>query len=332
MIQRTSTTAWAGLIAVTLAVALVGCESPQARREQQQAVAREHTSTARQNLESGKLDEALAWFRKALEADPKNVEAQLGVGEVFEAKGDYALAAEEYKKAQQIAPSSFQANYKLGLMYHLLNKLRDAIATYLAALTVDPGNFEANINISSAYAQLDRPELGLPYAERAVQIMPDSQQAHVNLGELYASVGKFEQAVAAFRAAAERGDLEPPVVVGLVNSLIQLQRYQRAINVLTTAIQTTPDEPRYHERLGYLQFKLGDYSKSEAAYREALTYAESDPAALNGLGVNLMTKYLRTGRNDFAVRNQAIAMWRKSVRTNPNQPRIIDLIHRYANL
>ncbi len=53
-------------------------------------------------------------------------------------------------------------------------------------------------------------------------------------------------------------------------------------------------------------------------------------AALNGVGVCLMTHYLQGDRQDKALRDQAVDSWRKSIRLRPNQPRIVDLLARFS--
>jgi len=138
--------------------------------------------------------------------------------------------------------------------------------------------------------------------------------------------------VQAYRQSADLGEHSPPVAVNLVNSLIELERYQRAINTLNVLIR---DEARsqYYERLGYVRFKQGEHDKSEEAYRKALELDDKNLQALNGLGVTLMLKYLKRGRQpeDENLRRTALKAWRKSVRLDGDQQRIVDLISRYGN-
>ena len=53
----------------------------------------------------GKQDEALALYRQALEKSPDSYEAQMGIGEALDLKGDYAQAREHLEKAIDLAPS-----------------------------------------------------------------------------------------------------------------------------------------------------------------------------------------------------------------------------------
>lgn len=280
---------------------------------------------------AGNNAEALALLQKALEADPANLQAHMGIGDIYEVSGDYERAAAQYAEARSLDPSHFGSNYKLGLMYHLLDRLRDAVAAYLSALTIDPNSFEANLNLATAYLQLGQPSLALPYADKAVRLNPSSQPAHVNLGTIYSSLGRHNDAVLAYRDAADRGELTPPIAMNLVNALIKTNNYQRAVNTLESLIRTDP-RSQWYERLGYAYFKLSDFPKSMEAYERALQLDPNDTSALNGLGVNLMTRYIQSNREDRATRDRAIEAWRKSVQLNGQQSHIVDLIARYGTL
>jgi tetratricopeptide (TPR) repeat protein len=274
---------------------------------------------------------ALAAFNMALERNPRLTDAHLGIGDIYQVQGDYAAAAQSFRSATRLEPRSFKANYKLGLMEHLLNRVREAIDSYLVALSINPKSFEANLNLATAYLQISQPQLGLPYAEAAVKLNPQSQAAHVNLGSIYAAMGEYHLAIDVYRTAAELGDLEPKIALNLVDAFIRTGKYQRALNTLGVLARNKPDV-MICERLGYVNFKMGKFSESLAAYEQALGIDPDDPASLNGVGVCLMTQYLSGRREDTALRDRAISSWQRSVRLQPDQQRIIDLIARYRNL
>ena len=87
-----------------------------------------------------------------------------------------------------------------------------------------------------------------------------------------------------------------------------------------------------HERLGFSQFKQRRFPQALASFRAALALDPNDTSALNGLGVSLMTQYIQGDRANTALRDEALASWRKSVQLRPDQPRIVDLISRYQRL
>ena len=289
------------------------------------------TAYGQRLLDEGNLSEALKAFQKALDANPNQPDARIGIGDIYKVRGDYHKAAEHYEVAVKTAPQNFQANYKLGLMYHLLNRIRQAIDQYLVSLAIDPNSFEANLNIATAYLQIDQAQLALPYAENAVRLNPRSQHAHVNIGSVYSALNLHEKAIIAYRQAAEYGELEPPIAMNLVNALLKMNYHQRAINTLNALIARRPTA-QYYERMGYTRFKMGEYEEAMKGYRQALDLDGTDVQSLNGLGVCLMTQYIKGGKQQFELRDQAIASWQKSLRHKRDQPQIMELITRYQRL
>ena len=328
----------AGLILLTLILGgmLAGCQTHTTRKTSRPRTTggeRQNVTSGENYLRQGMLDAALIAFEKALDENPRSTPAHIGIGDIYEVKGDYQAAANKYATAKAIDPGNYKAVYKLGLMYHFLQRVRDAINEYLAALAIDPNSFEANLNLATAYVQINEPTLGLPYARRAVKLKANSQTARSTLGSIYMGLKQYDKAIDEYRAAAEMGDLHPQIAMNLANALTKTGRPIRALNTLLVLAKTTGDQyPAVYERLGYTYFKLNDHAKSLEYYDKALALQPNDDAALNGKGVNLMTMYIRGGRKDLSLRDRAITCWQQSVRIKPDQKKIIDLIARYRKL
>mgnify|MGYP006273132461 CR=1 FL=1 len=323
---------WQAAAVVGLAAALAAapaCRFPVAQSRSPSTQAK--LDKARQYMEQGLSDYALAAFEAALRDNPDLTEAHLGMGEIQEQRGDLRGAKARYETAAETDPQSFTAHYKLGLMQQLLGELRDAIRTYLRAVAIDPDDFAVNRDLAAAYLQLGRPEEALPYAERAIGLDAASQQAWSNLAAAYSLLGRYEEAVNTYRQAAELGDLADPVLLGLSDAHIKLGNYRRAINTLETLSRRSPSSTAY-ERMGYARYKLRRFEEALNSFEQALEYNDRDVAALNGVGVSLMTLYIESGRQNASRRERAVAAWRKSIRIDPDQPRIVDLLSRYARI
>jgi tetratricopeptide (TPR) repeat protein len=67
----------------------------------------------------GKQDEALAFYKQALDKSPDFYEAHLSAGEALDLKGDYAAAQEHFNKAIEVAPTDLkqQALRELAFSY-----------------------------------------------------------------------------------------------------------------------------------------------------------------------------------------------------------------------
>jgi tetratricopeptide (TPR) repeat protein len=284
-------------------------------------------------LDRGLTDAALAAFGLALEENPDVTQAHLGMGHIYRGRGQYPMAERAYQRAVDTDPNNFDAHYYLALMKQLMGNVREAIAVYLQALAIRPDDFQANRDLAAAYLQTGRPGQALPYAKKATE-MGDSAEAWSNLAAAHSLMGQYDEAVQAYRQALEEmdpGAASEPVLLGLADANIKLNRHERAINVLEQLTARSPSSTAY-ERTGFALFKLGRYDEALGKFRQALSLDPSDTSALNGVGVALMTQYIQGGRNDARLRDQAIDAWRRSVQIRPDQPRIVDLLARYQRL
>ncbi|MCC6680924.1 MAG: tetratricopeptide repeat protein [Phycisphaeraceae bacterium] len=331
MNQLTKRIGCGGLV-VMLAL-VTGCQTQQKAADEPSAQARAQVKQADQYLAKGLLDSALAAFGIALEENPEMVEAHMGMGDIYRARDNYGLAENAYKRAADLDPSNFDAHYYLGLMRQLAGKVQEAITAYLQALAIKPDSLEANRDLASAYLQSQATYQALPYALRATELNKEDQNAWYTLATTYSLLGQYANAVDAYRQAAELGELAEPVMLGLADAHLKLGNYQRAINVLQVYMKksTTPNALAY-ERMGYALFKLRRFDEALAQYQAALVIDENSVASLNGAGACLMTQYIQGGRDDQAVRDEAVKLWRKSVDLNPDQSKILDLLARYSRL
>lgn len=282
-------------------------------------------------LDRGKLEEALSIFERALAADPDIADAHLGIGDIYKEWGGYALAAERYEEVVKLEPGSFEGHYKLGLMYQNLNRLPTAINAYLTALVIKPDSFKANLHVAAAYLQVDQPDQALPYAQTASQLDRRSQEAWANLGATYAALERYPEAVKAYKNAVEYGPLQEPIMLNLANALLKDGRYHQAANTLDALLRTNPSASGY-SRMGYTLFKLRKFDDSLSFYERALDLDKEHIASLNGVGVNLMFKFLDGNNEDRSLRERALESWKKSIQIDPEQNHIVDLIARYKNL
>jgi tetratricopeptide (TPR) repeat protein len=322
----------AGAVASALALAFGGCASARrADRPSPPPAAQERLDQADELAKDGRLNEALAQLALAIRDNPTLTPAYVQMGDIHRQQGNIAAAADDYGRASDLDPRNFQAAYGHGLMLQLLDRVTEAVNAYLRALSIRPDDREANLNLATAYLQLGEARQSLPYAERAVRIDPESGSSRVNLGAVYAALGRHEEAVAQYEAAADRLDLNknPNLLLNLADSLGKINRHQEMANTLERLIQVQPTAQAY-ERLGAAQFRLRDYDAALASFTKA---TEVDPRhfpAFNGVGVCLLNMYLLGDQRDRAYRDQAMEALRTSLRINPSQPRIVELVSKYG--
>jgi len=91
----------------------------------------------------GKLDEAVAEFRKAIELNPSEAMAHNNLGLVYMNQGKAMEAEVEFRRELALYPDYTDALYNLGLLYSRTGHEKEAAALWSRVLQLDPGNPDA---------------------------------------------------------------------------------------------------------------------------------------------------------------------------------------------
>ena len=138
-------------------------------------------------VQKGQADEAIAWCQRALEIKPDSLEAHGNLGNALFQKGRLDDAITQYQEVLQILPGSAKACCNLGNALLQKGCLDAAIAAYRRALGMDPGYADARNNLNYALALRQRAETMLAQCKSALQIRPDAVDALNNLAWLLAT-------------------------------------------------------------------------------------------------------------------------------------------------
>lgn len=277
---------------------------------------------------SGDYDRALSLFRELLAENALLTEAYMGIGDIYRQRGEYEQAEPAYARAARLEPRNFDAQYLHGVVLQALDRFVDAIRAYHRALTIRPDDFGANANMATVYLEVKDPASAVIFAEKAVALRPDDGAARVNLGTAYAQTGRYNEAITQYETAMELLEPTPELMLSLVNAYGEEKRYQEAVNAALTLTRVAPSANAF-ERLGWAYFRLARYQESLQAYRDAVALDSNHYPSLNGIGVNALNAWLLSNKSDPASRLEARNAFRQSLRANPDQPKVVQLLTTY---
>lgn len=278
--------------------------------------------------ESGDYQTALALFREILARNPTVTTAYLGIGDIFMEQGDPARAEPNFARAARLEPRNFEAQLKHGNALQMLRRFADAIHAYHRALVIRPDSSEVNLSIATSYLELDEPRSALVFAQKAVELAPEDGNARVNLGAVYDKLGQWNEAIDAYRVALELVEPRPDVILNLVKALGEAERYREMIDAAETLNRLEPTANAF-ERIGYGWFKLRDYEKSVAAYQAAVEIDPDNWPSWNGIGCNAVNQWLLSKKRDAQAKAEAGNALRRSLRINPDQKSVVELVTTY---
>nr|WP_306422129.1 tetratricopeptide repeat protein [Nostoc sp. CHAB 5715] len=138
----------------------------------------------------GKLDEAIAQYRKAIQLDPKDADAYYNLGIALKNQGKLDEAIAQYRKAIQLDPKHAGGYIGLGNVLSEQKKLDEAIAAYRQALklpdisaTPASAHTLAHNNLGLALEEKGKLEEAIAEYKRSIALDPKYVFAQNNLDE-----------------------------------------------------------------------------------------------------------------------------------------------------
>ena len=196
--------------------------------------------------QAGRLLQAGALYRQALEAAPDHPDALHLLGVLELQAGDPAAAAGLIGRAAKLRPEFADAHANLGYALLQLRRFEEAASSLRRALSLNPQHVLAANNLGNAMMALDQTGEAIAAYRQALRLDPDYADAHFNLGA----------------ALRDSGALDP------------------AADCMRTALRLKPDFAEARYTLALLCWESGELREAAANFRQALQVRPKFPQAL----------------------------------------------------
>jgi tetratricopeptide (TPR) repeat protein len=165
--------------------------------------------TALQLGEKGQNEASIALWKKALEqVSPDDTSAlaakahsSFGVALAKAGRMDEAIA--QFRKAIEIRPANVQAHNNLGVALLQAGKLDEGIVQLREVLLNSPDNAEARNNLGDALLRKGAVDEAIAQFRKVLEVNPASAGVHFNLGRALARKGSLDEAIEHLRKAAD---------------------------------------------------------------------------------------------------------------------------------
>ena len=125
----------------------------------------------------GRLDEAAADYRRALQARPQYFEALANLGKVHEQRGGWEEAAACYRRALALRPQEVPVLAGLGMALAHLGRVDESIAAWSRAVAVMPAYSQGWIALAEMLAKARRTAEAIAAFDRALALEPGNAAA-----------------------------------------------------------------------------------------------------------------------------------------------------------
>ncbi|HEC05967.1 MAG TPA: tetratricopeptide repeat protein [Thiolapillus brandeum] len=300
-------------------------------------------------------EEALKYFRKALDLNPKDHELLYVVGVLALQTKDWDLARSTWEQLRDNPRyhKEEEAWYFLGQLEELRGNLKQATENYskvkagrlrndaqirTAILTGKLGNLEESHELFNALRLTDpdqavqiyiteaqllkdlhKPESALKIYDEAINAYPQDADLLYARGLLAADLGDIEKAEADFKAALAIKPDDSDALNALGYTLAdQTDRYEEAYAYVKKALELDPESPAILDSMGWVLFRMKEYSEALKYLRLAAEKLD-DPEIFAHLGEALWT----TG-----AKKEARDILDKASKKYPENPKLKDALKR----
>jgi tetratricopeptide (TPR) repeat protein len=142
---------------------------------------------ARQN----RSEDALGWYGKVLEVEPRNTVAQVAFVNVL-AQTDPVGSESRIKNLLVQQPEAAYLHAALGSIYADQSQWSQAQQAYFQAYHFDPNNAEYAFNLAVSLDQLGKSSLALQYYKNALELLSKSGTTHIDRAKLESRIGQLQ--------------------------------------------------------------------------------------------------------------------------------------------
>ena len=205
------------------------------------------------------FQKAIAYFQKAIEADPKWAPAYTGLADSYG-----WLWMEGTLPPQEVLPR-FNAALSTALeIDDTLPEVRYTLAVRAFFYRWDWGEAEREF-------------------QRALALNPNFVEARYEYGWYLTSMGRFAEGLREAKRAIERDPLSVTANLALGSMYSMARQYDQAIPQLRHTIELEPDDPRGYGFLAGVYEQMGMYEEAVAAHQKAMTLSGAQPAEVAAL-------------------------------------------------
>jgi TolB-like protein/DNA-binding winged helix-turn-helix (wHTH) protein/Tfp pilus assembly protein PilF len=222
------------------------------------------------------LKAALAYFKQAIEEDPKYAKAYSGLADTYALLGDWQYAVmtpkEAFPKAKAAAIKALELDSTLGEAHNSLAFVLDA--------------FDWDLDAAGKEFQ------------RAMELNPGYATAHHWYAWHLSLLGRFDEAITEMKKAESLDPLSLIINADLAELLVIAHSYDESIRQSRKTIEMDPNFALAHNQLAQAYLQKQMYGEAVAELQKAVNLSGDSPTCV----ANLARAYVVSGKRSEAIR------------------------------
>jgi tetratricopeptide (TPR) repeat protein len=201
-----------------------------------------------QVTEDSQPQESLAAYQKAVELDPGNSEALLGLAKLTERSGNPAAAEQQYVKLA--ASGNSESVERLISLYLRQKRYADAESWLRKYIAANPNNSAAQLQLGRLLAAEGKSQEAIAALEPFYKSSPDARIAR-ELASLYLDAKQYDSAATILQDLVAHNPADAQLHLDYGTALVHQHKYPEAQAELLKAVQQDPRLVEAYFDLGY---------------------------------------------------------------------------------
>jgi serine/threonine-protein kinase len=250
-----------------------------------------HMCLGRLAQETGKTDVAAGEFQKALQLEPANERASVGLAKTYEKLNQPAKAEAVYKQAIALRPSYWRGYDMLGGFYFNTADYPRAEQMYRIATEKDPQSFRSYSNLAVSLSAQKKEAEAIEALKKSIALHPTAD-AYANLGGAMFRLHRFDEAAEDYRRSIPLSPGDYLSWSGLGDAEYYgghpdraMTDYKKAIELAKIQLKTSPNDASILGDLASLFAMVGGEANAIELMDRALAINHTDPAVMYNAAV-----------------------------------------------
>lgn len=226
---------------------------------------------------AGNWQEAIEYYKKALELNPENPRINGNLADIYMEQltvtGDVAYYEEALPYADRQVELTPEAYYYIerGLLHMEAGVLDKAEEDFRMAARLEPDNTYAYNNWGCVYKNQDNYEKAMELFRKSIEVMgdrPETVIAYSNLGSCCERMGKLEQAAEWYQKGMELFPEQRSICRDLIRIYRKMDKLYHALSMAENYYMK--ETPRYCLEAGEIYAQMKDYDQAFTMYTHAM--------------------------------------------------------------
>lgn len=185
--------------------------------------------------EGGNANDAIAWYKKALDINEGDADTYIGLGDAYlKIQGGGGEAMSNYEKAVEKGTNNSLAYSKIGSLWYAAHNYDAALKSYGQAKDSDPSNPLPYKDLADAYQRAGKYEQALTNSEKFLELSDKSIDDQITYANLLFLSKKYPEAQTKIQELLGKGVKKPYLYRLVAYSAYETNDYQKALDNMRT--------------------------------------------------------------------------------------------------